>query len=60
MLGKIESKRRRGWQRTRWLGGVTDTMDTSLSKPWKIVEERGTWHAVVHGVAKNRTNNNNK
>ena len=63
MLGKIESKRRRGWQRMRWLGGITDTMDTSLSKPWKMVEERGRWWRreepgmlyVVHAVAKSWT-----
>ena len=51
MLGKIEGKRRRGWKRKRWLDSVTDTMDVSLSKLWKMVEDRGTWHAAVYGFA---------
>ena len=50
MLGKIESKRRRGWQRMRWLDSITDSMD--MSKLWEIVKDREVWHAVVHGVTK--------
>ena len=51
MLGKIEG-RKRGQKRLRWLGGVTDTMDMSLSKPWKIVEDRGTWHALCSSCSR--------
>ena len=55
MLGKIEGWRRRGGQRTRWLGGNTNSIDTSLSKLWKMVKGREAWHAAVHGVSKSQT-----
>ena len=51
MLGKIEGKRRRGQQRMRWLDSITDSMDMNLSKLLKTVEDRGAWHAAVHGTA---------
>ena len=55
MLGKMEGKRRKAWQRMRWLDSIADSMHMNLRKFWEIVEDREGWHAAVHGVTKSRT-----
>ena len=55
MLGKTKGKRKRGWQRMRWLDSITNSMDMNMSKLWEIVKVREAWHDIVHGAAKSQT-----
>ena len=55
LLGKIEGKRRRGWQKMRWLDSIINSMDMNLSKLQETVKDRGAWHAAIHGVTKSQT-----
>ena len=55
VLGKIEGERRRGQQKMRWLDSITDLVDMNLSKLWEIMEDRGAWRVIIHGVAKSQT-----
>ena len=55
ILGKIEGKRRRGWQKMKWLDGITDSVDMNLSKLQEMVKDREAWHAAVHGITKSQT-----